>query len=582
MKSILATPVLLIIIMIFSVVLRVRHWGDYVFGFDQVQILENAEHIIQGNMTLIGPRTGPAQMFTGPAIYYVTAGFLLFVHSPYVLIADVIFFTLVSGGVSLYLLHRIGQTKMHRVVFLTIWAISPFLVSMDRILWNPSLMFMASALCFFPLYRLIEMKRVTLTKDWLDFSLIGIGTFLGYQAHFSGLFLPAIVVGSAVVLKKWRLTLWLILATLFGLIVTLIPTLVFDVRNDWLNARGLLALISGDGGVSMLQRLQQLVISFSQSISIVGNIFFWYANTTLALYGGVIFITIFLFSLFKKPQRRCADYFPLIWIFLGTVPFLFYYGDQPEYYYLYQVPAALYIVQQIFVKALSNTRMVLVFGGICAAYSWSSLQIRSLANTGMNFENQLQIAKLVGEQSKEVPVKDVVYDMQEVHSRGIKYLIRGLSFSEEGKVFHVQYPLGASRTTWASEDLGLWVDPRSSHEWNFITKETHIIGFPQSIKVYHERYDGSHHDEYHIKSESLSRDMSLTVFLPDPTLSDRQKIHDAYLLADKNNEYSGWRFIEVADQNGWVNVKGNTVFFLRSFGNLQDEYWVLDSLFITN
>ena len=44
----------------------------YIFGFDQVQILTNAEAITNGDLTLIGPRTGPADMFTGPR--YIFSG----------------------------------------------------------------------------------------------------------------------------------------------------------------------------------------------------------------------------------------------------------------------------------------------------------------------------------------------------------------------------------------------------------------------------------------------------------------------------------------------------------------------------
>ncbi len=51
---------------------------DRLFEFDQNQIAVFAKQIIDKNFTLIGPRTGPAQFFTGPLIYYLGAILLVY------------------------------------------------------------------------------------------------------------------------------------------------------------------------------------------------------------------------------------------------------------------------------------------------------------------------------------------------------------------------------------------------------------------------------------------------------------------------------------------------------------------------
>lgn len=54
---------------------RTFSFQRFPFNFDQIQIAENSQKIFSGDLVLIGPRTGPAAMFTGPLIYYVAAPF---------------------------------------------------------------------------------------------------------------------------------------------------------------------------------------------------------------------------------------------------------------------------------------------------------------------------------------------------------------------------------------------------------------------------------------------------------------------------------------------------------------------------
>jgi len=122
------------------------------FSFDQVQIAQAVDAIVAGNPTLIGPRTGPASMFNGPLIYYVSAGLSLFTSMPYAIAYTALLLSCITGLVVAVLSLRYLK-KSHAPIPVILWAFSPFLVSLDRIVWNPNIMVLAATLSFFPLLK---------------------------------------------------------------------------------------------------------------------------------------------------------------------------------------------------------------------------------------------------------------------------------------------------------------------------------------------------------------------------------------------------------------------------------------------
>ncbi len=96
----------ILVVLVGGLLLRAYHLGNYSFDFDQVQIAENSQRILAGQPTLIGPRTGPAAMFTGPLIYYTTAFFLLVVEPPLAVAGNALFLAVVTGGLIYFLTRR--------------------------------------------------------------------------------------------------------------------------------------------------------------------------------------------------------------------------------------------------------------------------------------------------------------------------------------------------------------------------------------------------------------------------------------------------------------------------------------------
>lgn len=226
------------------------------FAFDQVQIAQAADEIRAGDLTFIGPRTGPAAMFTGPLIYYVAAGFAMILLTPQAVVAAALFFALLTGAFIGWL-STIYLGKKTGLIFTVLWAFSPFIIGLYKIAWNPNIMILAAALIFLPLLRESRL-------NWKDSLFILGGAFLGYQAHFSGFLLIPLLVLSLLIRYLWRVDSLLriclnVVIAGVGLVTSMLPTLLFDYRNDWLNARGFLSLLQNRDQVSDYQIVSRMI-----------------------------------------------------------------------------------------------------------------------------------------------------------------------------------------------------------------------------------------------------------------------------------------------------------------------------------
>jgi hypothetical protein len=144
-------------------------------------------------------------------------------------------------GITLYFVIKKYIGIKEALITTTLWAFSPLIVNLDRVFWNPNLILLATVLIFVPLLKV--------TADKYSYALLFIGAFLSYQAHFSGFLLVALGIFFILYLRRsWKL----IIPIIIGLLISLIPTALFDIRHEFLNFNGLLALFSSKGETNFL------------------------------------------------------------------------------------------------------------------------------------------------------------------------------------------------------------------------------------------------------------------------------------------------------------------------------------------
>lgn len=466
-----------------AIFFRAYNWRTYPLAFDQVQILQAAQSINSGNFTLIGPRTGPAKMFTGPLIYYLTA-LLLHFFLPYQAIILVALLISVLTGIVLYLLSVRYVSRKAAVISLLIWAYSPLLVVLDRVPWNPNLSLLAGGLVFYPLLGGVKQRQL----KFHDVVLLSLGIFLGYQAHFSGLLLLPLMILSLVILnfsKKATTAIFPISAFL----LSLLPTIIFDLRHGGINYQGLLSLLGNKkqvGGYQYLLRLTKLVRIILET---TGKIVFDLNSPQLVTVVGVLVLGFYFVWKVVKTVQDHEHRLIILWLTIVAISYAFYRESIPEYYFLILVPLLIYIISQV----LTRLRGSVLLGSLifyCVLSSWSLLHVVNQPK-GFTLGEQLATKDVVYQVLEEQGIQQLNWDIVPVNAVGLQYLLKDFDqhFTADGAVVHLIFPLRNNFVTYqVSTSAGVWLNPRVRSDKKYLSKEEYIIEYQQECHLL-ENYD---------------------------------------------------------------------------------------------
>lgn len=470
--------------------LRVNRPENYEFGFDQIQILQKAGEISHGDFSLVGPRTGPADLFTGPLVYYITAVLLMISnHSPYALVGMVGVISL-GSALGLYILTVRAITRPMGLSLLAVWSCSPFFITLDRFAWNPLLSLISSAFVFFALISILKRQKVSV----LDGLSIFFGSFLGYQAHFSCLILPFLIGVTLLVLK--RKYIWTVIISLTGLFLSIVPTILFDLRQDWHNTRGLLAFMTNKDIVENKFDIFRFLSDVRNSFENIGKVFFsGYNATFLVLFGILIVLASFMVIKKNKDQKNIVI-LSLLWVFTIAICFSFYRESKPEYYFLVQFPAILVLILEVmntFLEQRIQKAMILFF---CIYGVIFTLSLHQKLN-GFGMGVQYQVAKDVSARLSSGKVAAVHYGMKPIEALGIQFFVaqQGYSLAPIGSDIFVLYPVNDHRTVdQRFGAVGLWVDSRTDVKKNYLSLENYVLVTPKNITLLEDHYLSSSYD----------------------------------------------------------------------------------------
>ena len=497
--------------------LRLYRFDVYPFGFDQVQILENAQAIKEGHLRLIGPMTGPAQFYTGPLIYYIAVIWQSIINSPYLLVLTSASIYVFTGLFLIYLLKRY-IVKDYQLIYFIVWALSPFTIKFDRVTWNPNLTLIAAFLVFFPLSKYVSQKKINILDSTLCFG----GMFLGYQAHFSGLLLPliAVLIWLLMIRKQFIKLLFCISGTLFSFI----PTIIFDFRHDFLNTKGVLAFLISNQKSGEIIYIKMFWNNFVITIENIGKIIFEQNTYILIIFTGIICLSIFLLFA-QKPKQQV---FIILWLILSIIFISLYKKTSPEYYFIIQLPAILFIISMLLTKLLNSNKKRILFIIIFSVYSFLIIQKTAIEANSINLGNQFNTAKFL-KNNNTYNIAKFEYDMEPVDQLGLKYLFRDFNFDKNGFIVHLVYPhLRHGLSDKIFGPLAVWFDPREQNH-NYLELSSLIVSIPLRVKLYQ-----NYQDEKLYNVNSLFS-----------VLVDKQKIGNLIVIDRRLNEKDYERFSEL-------------------------------------
>lgn len=540
-----------VLLLFLGIFFRGFHPGLYTFGFDQVQILTNAEAISHRDLTLIGPRTGPAEMFTGPLVYYIAALFVFIIGLPWAIVGMSVFIAALTG-VTLYSLAKKYISLKSSLILLFIWALSPFFIHFDRIAWNPNLTLLASMLVFFPMLKVIKNENVTLQ----EYVLIAFGSFLGFQAHFSGLILPVLLIISLLIFRKFSIKP--ILASLTGFFVSIIPTVLFDAKNGWLNIKGLVGFITEKesvGGTLFFDRLKHTI---EVTLEIMGKMIPIQVGNEVAVFFGLLTVTVLLWKLLKnKIHFKKEVKISIFWLVSIMLVFTLYRSKSPEYYFFIFLPAIFVFVSELISpflnKKLVDKRVVLITILVSSFYLVSNFSMIAGQNS-LNISNQLNMALNIRSFSQKTPVQTISYDILNVDSLGMRYFIdKYVNLVEDGKTVHIAELTNGN----VFGNYGLWVDPRIDSNSNYIITDEIVLRTPITTQLLADKYYGSKfgpHETFQVvnNGELTGDAIVLVKNLNNPFLAGNETFRELKEIASEKQNKDSWRSISYDEYRGYL------------------------------
>ena len=216
--------------------------GNYVFGFDQGKHWLAAKSIvIDHKFPLIGDEVGGrGGFFQGPGWYYLLAiPFFFFQGDPYG--AVVLMFGIGVGIIILFLslfYTLLSKKEVLAVAFML--SLAPILISNSRFAWPPFVIPFLTVVLLWNVYLVCEKKYR---------HILGVFFTIGLMAHFEiatagSLFISTVIIFGTFLMKE-KIPIRYLLFGLVCFLIPLFPLIIFDIRHDFLNSRGVLETLTG-------------------------------------------------------------------------------------------------------------------------------------------------------------------------------------------------------------------------------------------------------------------------------------------------------------------------------------------------
>ncbi len=514
---------IIILAIIAGALLRFLYPLERVFHFDQEQIAVAAQKILEGHLTLIGPIAGTIQFFTGPLIYYVAAFWYFMTRGHPLASALIVVSIFLFSSLTFFFILKKMMPLPARAIFIAIYSLSALIVNLERVGWDPNFSFVSGGLVLAGL--LYPSKKTAYLAALL-------GMFLSYQAHFSAFIIAVAVTVLCIWLRRWK---YLIFSWL-GLVISLLPTLIFDVRHNFLNTKGLIALATNRekmaGGLAVFQRFVNfLLVSLENVTKVLAPSFERWSLVSI----GVLILGVWLLkrkSMFKPTQKIIL----LMWILFFPVLMMFYTGSIPEYYFLMQLPAFVFILTDLLMP-LSRSKLVLpalLVGLFAISLGTVSKDAQMLAR-GTSLKNKLNAIEYIKKNQDEDGIK-LVFDIDTKDYFGWEYLLDYLKIRQgegQNKVHLIVPVLANTLTTEKFGGIGIWVDRRDVVEGeDYSDKERGVLFY------YPKNYWPIAQAERYLYPGD--REIKVVAFSPSQQAGNeaiKQSILYVYLPRNRMNEY---------------------------------------------
>lgn len=367
------------------------------FAWDQERDATTIAKIIKTHTpTLIGPRVvGDNGFYLGPYFFYILLPFyVLTSFHPIAMVYFVVFIALLFFVISYISIKNIFNQKT-ALIFLSLWALLPICVGIDRIAWNPLLIPLS--------FSILLLLFNNLKKSKIYFIALGLILGLSFHLHFQALFF--LIFSIAFLIKKDKEIIKYFLWLLLGFLFTFFPLLIFDFRHDFINIHLFINFFfSGNHSFSPFGFLP-VWTNFIGKITGINNFAF-----------SILFWLLLLAISIRN--RKTPFYFASTVVLLLTPLAFAIYGKRPsEYYFVYLLP----IIISIFSLLLSKIKIHSILA-ILLVLIFSFLSSKLIKIDFLSLYYKDQIVKIAKNTIKDNTVY-ISYNVPLGQNSGFDYLI---------------------------------------------------------------------------------------------------------------------------------------------------------------
>lgn len=222
-KLIILILALSLLLRLFNIEALTTFSGDQ--GYDFLQI----KSILDGNISLLGPKIGPyselGNLYLGPAYYYILAPSLyLFRFDPLgPAVATAILSTLTVALIYLFCIRFFSKNTA--IFSSLLYAINPFIITQSRAASNPHLIPTFAILAIF----LILLVGLGNTKNKFQVASSGVNIGIIFQLHYIGAILLPIFFLYLLFQKKIKESLFFLL----GFLLAISPQIIFELKHEF-------------------------------------------------------------------------------------------------------------------------------------------------------------------------------------------------------------------------------------------------------------------------------------------------------------------------------------------------------------
>lgn len=395
---------ILIGILLLAAFLRLYRIGDYMtFLGDEGRDVLIVKGILEGDFTLLGPRSSAGNFFTGPIYYYMIAPFLWLSRldpvGPAIMVG-------LLGVATVYLLYYFCKKFFNAQVGLIaafLYAIAPLVIIYSHSSWNPNPM------PFFTLLTALILYHAVKTGKKKYFFIVGILYGILLQLHYSELFMGVAIVifmfyGYWNSRKDIKLvTVGIQYVTVFlGFLVGFSPFIAFELRHEFINTKTIFEFIlHGDPSASDLTHRSYIQIVLDVFFRVFGRIVWFYPSVenfakwnpaVLTGWYSAILITTFasLFTLIRERKKNpLIVSLLLLWLASGVFLFGFYKKPINDYNFEFMFPVP-FIITALFLYTLFHSKKGKYIGKVISVLLFSVIVVWSLLNNPFRYEPNRQ------------------------------------------------------------------------------------------------------------------------------------------------------------------------------------------------